>query len=214
MERLKLYYPVKPYHLNQPFGHNQACVKDFGRPTQHITGKVNGVCPIGYDELYPHFGFKGHNGLDLRTGEQTVYAACAGTVVEAQKVPARGLGVGICTDMKVNLDAHGDHFAKLRYWHLKQLFVDAGDTIKVGQPIGISDNTGYSAGNHLHFELQPMDKDQGGHPYLAFNGNGIGAAIDPEPFFCGEYAVDQLLIPLQMQLIVLLKKLLESLKNT
>lgn len=214
MPRFKIYFPVKPYQLNQKFGDNAACVKDFGLPTQKIVGEnYLGVCPTGYDRLYPHFGFKGHNGLDLQTGEQYVYAAHDGTVVEAQHVPARGLGIGIMTDSLVNLDTSGNHYAKTRYWHLKQLFVDAGDKVTVGQPIGVSDNTGYSAGNHLHFELQPMDKDSGGHPYLTFNGNGIGAAIDPEPFFCGEYAVDQKLIPLQMQVVILLRKLLESLKK-
>lgn len=212
-ERLRLFYPVKPYQLNQKFGQNDACVKDFGLPSQRIVGKVNNVCPPGFDELYPHFGFKGHNGLDLQTGEQYVYAAHDGTIVEAQHVPARGLGIGNMTDVPVLLDASGVHFAKTRSWHLKRLFVDVGDKVKAGQPIGVSNNTGYSAGNHLHFELQPMDKDAGGHPFLAFNGNGIGAAIDPEPFFCGEYAVDQMLIPLQMQLVILLTKLRDSLKK-
>ena len=219
--RLKLYYPVKPYHLNQPWGANEACVKDFGLPTQRVVGKTNGTCPIGYDELYPHFGMRGHNGLDLQAGEQYVYASHDGVVVEAQKVPARGLGIGLLTNEPVELDAYGTHYVKSRYWHLKQLFVDVGDAVKTGQPLGITDTTGYSAGNHLHYEIQPMDKDAGGHPFLTFNGDNpnypkplpIAAAIDPQPFFCGEYALDQMLIPLQLQVVILLKKLLEALKK-
>lgn len=219
-ERLKLYYPVKPYRVNQRFGDNQACVRDFGGPNQLVVGKVAGVCPVGFDELYPHFGMRGHNGMDLQAGEQYVYSPIDGEVIEAQKVPARGLGIGILSNEIVNLDQYGDHYAKPRHWHLKQLFVDVGDKVTIGQPLGITDTTGYSAGNHLHFEIQPMDKDAGGHPYLAFNGNNpsypqplpIAAAIDPEPFFCGEYAVDQKIIPLQQQLIILLKKFIEQLK--
>lgn len=213
-ERLRLYYPVKPYILFQKFGANQACVKDFGLPTQKVIGEnYLGVCPVGYERLYPKFGMKGHNGLDLQAGEQYVYSPIKGTVVEAQKVPARGLGIGVQTDEKVNLDTWGDHFAKLRHWHLKQLFVDVGDKVEIGTPLGVTDSTGYSSGNHLHFELQPMSKDAGGHPYLSFNANGIGAAVDPEPFFCGEYALDFAVIPLQMQLIILLKKLIYQLNK-
>ena len=190
------------------------CVKDFGIPSQVVSGSLaNGKCPVGYEKLYPKFGMKGHNGLDLLAGEQYIYSPINGTVVEASKVPARGLGIGVMTDELVNLDSFGNHYAKLRHWHLKQLFVDVGDKVKIGQPIGVSDSTGYSSGNHLHFELQPMLKDAGGHPYLSFNANGIGAAIDPEPFFCGEYAVDQMIIPLQLQLIILLKKMVELLKT-
>ncbi len=42
------------------------------------------------------------------------------------------------------------------YWHLRKdgVVVNAGDTIKKGQLIGYSGNTGYSAFPHLHFQVQ------------------------------------------------------------
>jgi murein DD-endopeptidase MepM/ murein hydrolase activator NlpD len=42
------------------------------------------------------------------------------------------------------------------YWHLQKngVTVNTGDTIKSGQHIGNSGNTGYSAFPHLHFEVQ------------------------------------------------------------
>jgi len=195
--RLSLYYPVKPFHVNQHFGENIPCVKDFGMPTQTIVmGADNNICPIGYSKLYAAFGMSGHNGTDLQAGEQNVYAGCAGTVIEKQTVPARGLGLGILTDVKVDLDGLGSHYMKMRYWHLKSFTVEVGDHVSAGQIIGVSDNTGYSSGDHLHFEGDPMDKDAGGHPNLAFVDGVIGGfkviagAIDIEPYFNGQYAQD------------------------
>lgn len=190
-ERLRLYDPVRPLYINQNFGDNIPCVKDFGLPTQSIvSGADNKTCPPGYDKLYGKWGMEGHNGTDLMAGEQNVYAACDGVVIEKQTVPARGLGVGIITNTPVLLDRFGEHYIKIRYWHFKSFNVEVGDSVKVGDLLGTSDNTGYSAGNHLHWEGQPMDKDAGGHPYLAFPG-GIGviaSAIDIAPFRVGIYA--------------------------
>jgi murein DD-endopeptidase MepM/ murein hydrolase activator NlpD len=194
--RLQLYWPVKPFHINQHFGDNMPCVENFGAANQTIiSGADNQTCPVGFDKLYQHFGMTGHNGTDLMAGVQNVYAACDGTVIEQQTVPARGLGLGILTDEPVDLDEHGTHYAKVRYWHLKSFAVNVGDHVKTGQLIGVSNNTGYSSGNHLHFEVQPMDKDAGGHPYVALPNHGtdvIAGAISSEPFMVGQYAEDQL----------------------
>jgi hypothetical protein len=87
MEKLRVYYPVKPFHTNQHFGENFPCVRDFGLPTQSIVmGPDNNTCPVGYEKLYAKFGMSGHNGTDLQAGEQNVYAACPGTVIEMQTV--------------------------------------------------------------------------------------------------------------------------------
>lgn len=42
------------------------------------------------------------------------------------------------------------------YAHLKQygVFVELGDRVEKGQPIGLSGNTGYSGGPHLHFVVR------------------------------------------------------------
>ena len=186
-----IYYPLKPFAFNQHFGGNIPCVKDFGLPTQEIVSGTQDTCPVGYEKLYPKFGLAGHNGTDLLASEQPVYAAMSGTIVEQQSVPARGLGLGILTDEPYDFGELGTHYLKLRYWHLKSFNKNAGDHVNVGDIIGVSDNTGYSSGNHLHFEGQLMDKDSGGHPYVINTNNGYYGAIDIEPYFNGKYAADE-----------------------
>ena len=175
-----IYPPVRPLYFNQHFGANNLCVKDFGLSTQHIVWN-EGVCQEGYEKLYPKWGMAGHNGTDLMAGEQPVYASMDGVVIEQQTVPARGLGLGILSNEKFDFP-EGNHYLKLRYWHLKTFYVQVGSSVKVGDMLGITDNTGYSSGNHLHFEGQLMEKDAGGHPYVVYPNNGYYGAVDIEPY--------------------------------
>lgn len=194
--RLSLYYPVKPFHVNQGFGANLPCVANFGQPDQIIvTGANNFTCPVGFDKLYQHWGMAGHNGTDLQAGEQNIYAACAGTVIEKQVIPSRGLGLGILTNEAMDIDENGTFFMRIRYWHLKSFAVEVGEHVNVGTVLGISNNTGYSSGNHLHFEGGPMVKDAGGHVKETFVQGNIVGAIDIEPYFIGQYAQDAVVPP-------------------
>ena len=214
--RLRLYYPVKPFIVTQTFGANIPCVRNFGLPTQVIKDGASALaCPFGYDKLYQKFGMSGHNGVDISTGVQKCYAACDGIVIEKQTAPARGLGLGILTNDLVYIDKYGEGFAKIRYWHLKEMYVEAGQKVNAGQLIGMTDNTGYSSGNHLHIEVQPMGNDAGGHPYLLRPEGSIAGAIDPLPFFTGTYAEDlERYFSLTNSLIVVLEKLLVKLRRS
>ena len=53
-----------------------------------------------------------------------------------------------------------------------------GDRVKVGDLIGWADNTGVSTGDHLHYEVKPVDEL--GNNVL--RGNGFFGAIDPLPY--------------------------------
>lgn len=186
-----LYYPIKPFHINQRFGDNLPCVKDYGLPTQSIvTGADNNTCPVGYTKLYKVFNMEGHDGTDLEAGVQNVYASYDGVVIEKQTDPRLGLGLGIVTNDIMDLGMNGAHYLKIRYWHLKSFKVEVGSIIKAGDWIGVSDNTGYSSGNHLHFEGVPMSKTNLGNYINVFPSNGYAGAIDIAPYFNSIYAQD------------------------
>lgn len=213
MQRLELFYPTKPYIVGQKFGESNACV-DIETKKKVLT-KTNGTCPVGYTSLYETFGMKGHNGLDSVAHDGSpVYCAQDGIVQEVETEPERGLGIGIITDEKYNLGEYGEHYVKIRYWHLKGFNCVLGDKVSVGQVIGWADNTGFSSGTHLHFEIKPVEKDNQGNWYNTEQTIGYFGAIDPAPFWNNTYSSDwkvisymiNFIIKLQQQIISLYKK--------
>lgn len=85
-----------------------------------------------------------HKGIDwaVPTGT-TVRASCGGTVAKA------GWGSGYGYVVYLN---HEDG-RQTRYGHLSKVLVKAGQTVKQGDKIALSGNTGVSTGPHLHFEI-------------------------------------------------------------
>lgn len=87
---------------------------------------------------------KFHNAIDIAAPRGTpVYAYTNGKVVTA--------GWGNMTGNYVVID-HGSGL-RTKYLHLSSISVSVGQTVKVGQKIGGVGSTGYSTGNHLHFEV-------------------------------------------------------------
>ena len=112
---------------------------------------INVVSPFGYRFHPVDHVWKGHEGADLECPSgTTVYAANNGKV----KIARWYYGYGNC----VCIEGEGK---ETRYGHLHSFLVSEGDTVKRGDPIAISDNTGKSTGPHLHFEVringQPVD---------------------------------------------------------
>jgi murein DD-endopeptidase MepM/ murein hydrolase activator NlpD len=86
-----------------------------------------------------------HTGVDLGGG--------IGTPILA---PANGTDVFTDT-----MELHGnivviDHGLGVMsaYFHLSEFFVNVGDVVTAGQPVGAGGNTGLSSGPHLHWELR------------------------------------------------------------
>lgn len=85
-----------------------------------------------------------HKGVDWATPTGTsVYASCGGTVAKA------GWGSGYGYVVYIN---HEDG-KQTRYGHLSKVLVSVGQSVKQGDRIALSGNTGVSTGPHLHFEI-------------------------------------------------------------
>ncbi|MEN6389619.1 MAG: peptidoglycan DD-metalloendopeptidase family protein, partial [Syntrophomonas sp.] len=117
------------------------------------TGSMTWPCP-GYTTVTSPYGMryhpilkvrKMHTGVDLNApGGAQIVAADSGTVICAAW--QTGYGKTIIID-------HGNGTSTL-YGHLDDYAVSDGDTVKKGQTIGYADSTGWSTGNHLHFEVR------------------------------------------------------------
>lgn len=86
-----------------------------------------------------------HQGIDWAVPKgTTVVASSGGTVTKA----GWGSGYGYVVYIK-----HPDG-RETRYGHLSKVLVSSGQSVKQGQKIALSGNTGRSTGPHLHFEIR------------------------------------------------------------
>lgn len=182
MKPLELFYPVpKPLRVNQLFGEN--------------------ATPI-----YAQFGMKGHNGIDFGVIEGTfIRAAHDGTVTFAGEDGASGYTIVLRTHDQRAYKGSGAFF-KTIYCHLRKdgLLVRAGQSVRVGDIIALSGNTGASTGPHLHFGLKPEQPGEAPWQFSNIEGdNGYRGAIDPLPYFQGMYAEEYASIRAQLHQISL-----------
>lgn len=111
----------------------------------------------GYESLFSH---KGTRALDFKVKTGTKVCAARGGVVFAMRNDSdkRGLKPENLSDGNYIMIRHEDG-SEANYWHFKLdgVLVNVGDTVRTGQAIGLSGNTGYSAFPHLHFEVRGYD---------------------------------------------------------
>mgnify|MGYP001598571093 CR=1 FL=1 len=180
-----LFQPVSPFRVNQYFGEDQACLSLADNKTI-VTKETSATCPAGYKSLYANTN--GHNGLDIRAKRwQPIYAAHDGIIAEVQTEVERGLGVGIVSNEKRYFtESNSKELYKTRYWHFIAFDVHLGDKVKCGDFIGYADSTGYSTGDHLHFELKPVTiiDYENGVPVVknTLQTNGKFGAVNPLPY--------------------------------
>jgi len=118
-------------------------------------------------------GYQGHNGKDYKSPVGTEVRAAADGVIHFEGDGSRhswmGSVAGICVLIK-----HSDIFTG--YAHLKSTVINQGQTVKAGQLIGYTGQTGAATGPHLHFEVLPHSPN--------FN-NGYAGRLDPNIYLKG-----------------------------
>ncbi|MBR4072983.1 MAG: M23 family metallopeptidase [Clostridia bacterium] len=90
-----------------------------------------------------------HDGLDLvGLDSKTVYSTVEGVVEKAgwENALNHKQGFGLYVRIKQNNSVDRYYFG-----HLSQLKCKKGDKVKVGTPLGVEGNTGYSFGSHCHY---------------------------------------------------------------
>ena len=122
--------------------------------------------------VYKKFGLNGHDGLDMRTrffdsplGKRYVTAVADG-VIEEVRYDVKGYGIHIRQRL-----SNGDLFI---YGHLTKPYVGPKTSVKAGQRIGLTGNSGFSSAPHLHVELRPKNEPKD---------NGYYGAVDPLKHF-------------------------------
>jgi murein DD-endopeptidase MepM/ murein hydrolase activator NlpD len=103
-------------------------------------------------------GGKPHNAIDIAAPAGTaVYASNDGTVISSGD---KGDGYGNCI-----IISHGNGIVSM-YGHLSSFSVSAGQTVQKGQRIGGVGSTGWSTGNHLHYEVRVGGRQVNPSPYM------------------------------------------------
>jgi len=112
------------------------------------------------------FGYP-HMGVDFATPIGTPIRACYGGVIQyADNIPdSNGLGINIKHSWGLS-----------QYWHLSRLTTKRGTKVETGQVIGISGDTGFATGPHLHFGIK-ID---------GVNVPGMRGWCNPLPYIDGE----------------------------
>lgn len=89
---------------------------------------------------------RGHKGMDIVAPKGTpIYAAYQGVVIFSGR-DSSGYGNYIIID-------HQNGYKTL-YAHCSELYAKVGDTVAQGEHIAAVGSTGYSTGNHVHFEVR------------------------------------------------------------
>lgn len=109
--------------------------------------------PLGHIQVTSPFGIRKHpilrkklkhDGIDLRAKYEEVYSVMDGEVTAVDSDKRSGI--------YVTVRYPGGYTCS--YCHLSQPMVKKGDSVKAGEVIAISGNTGTSTGPHLHFGVR------------------------------------------------------------
>jgi murein DD-endopeptidase MepM/ murein hydrolase activator NlpD len=116
--------------------------------------------PFGSDRGYNRI----HEGIDLDLAgyyHSPIFAACSGTVARAEYL-TYSYGYHVIVDC-------GDGWTTL-YAHMSQIDVVPGQSVGQGEALGYSGVTGFTTGEHLHFEIRSYGTPVNPEQYIPFHG--------------------------------------------
>jgi murein DD-endopeptidase MepM/ murein hydrolase activator NlpD len=128
-------------------------------------------------EYFGSFSHQGEHALDWNMPEgTTLRAARGGTVIDLKENSDEGGTEEKHKDMANYVTIGHDDGSQATYVHLQLngALVELGNSVTVGQAIGLSGNTGYSTGPHLHFKVSQLKSpaDFASVPTLFVDENG------------------------------------------
>ena len=139
----KRYYAIQASNGRYYSNHGETLTKGFARQPLLFTARVSS--PFNPRRLHPITKrVRPHNGVDFGIPSGTPVIAPSDGVVEHVAFQAHGAGRYI----KIR---HG-HITTV-YMHLSKSLVKPGQTVRKGERIALSGNTGGSTGPHLHYEF-------------------------------------------------------------
>ena len=139
----KRYYAIQASNGRYYSNHGETLTKGFARQPLLFTARVSS--PFNPRRLHPITKrIRPHNGVDFGVPMGTPIIAPSDGVVEHVAFQAKGAGRYI----KIR---HG-HITTV-YMHLSKPLVKPGQTVRKGERIALSGNTGGSTGPHLHYEF-------------------------------------------------------------
>ncbi len=124
------------------------------------------TCYYGWRELWGKQNL--HRGIDIGARYANVYASKGGIVITAEYSSSYGYYMII---------AHANGIQTL-YAHLSKMNYGVGDSVKGGQIIGVSGNSGWSTGPHLHFEILVNGSNINPLSYKKFGLTGVDSYVD------------------------------------
>lgn len=139
----KRYYAIQASDGRYYSNHGETLTKGFARQPLLFTARVSS--PFNPRRLHPITKrVRPHNGVDFGVPMGTPIIAPSDGVVEHVAFQAKGAGRYI----KIR---HG-HITTV-YMHLSKPLVKKGQTVRKGERIALSGNSGGSTGPHLHYEF-------------------------------------------------------------
>ena len=156
--------------------------KPFGKPIDF--SKVT-ITSFFMEQRIVFGSYDVHSAWDLASPAETeVYAVCDGTIEKvsfpySENVTDTSGGGGNQIILKCNIE---DKTYQVTYAHLfpNSSKVKAGDTVTKGQVLGGVGTTGYSTGNHLHYQVKADNKNVDGMSLIDFSD---GSKTPPTEYF-------------------------------